>query len=335
MSAATWRVAGRTLPGPKILALWMLATVPAPLVFFEWTHRWEEDPGVSAALWWIAGAVPVLAAAVAARWTWSAAPRRSTSAPVAAVVAAALVSAVFVAATMAVYRWVIPLTGVAPWRGVVIACVPLVICGAVVGHLLARGRPRRSHPSVRHGLVTGGITVVGGALLAQLTVQLGAEGSTVRYGEWEYGAVGPYASSAIESGHLTLPAAGRYAIYAVGFAPADPDCEVTGAGATARRAQPLTIPPGGYGGDAVSYAWVATVDVLSAGAYSLSCRTADPETSYTVGEVPEIRGAVAALIHWPLIAIWLLGAAPGLAIIAASVRRRAGRRPARDVTVEV
>ncbi|NLU81117.1 hypothetical protein HCA58_22800 [Micromonospora sp. HNM0581] len=334
MNAATWRVVGRAFPGPMALAVWMLVTVPAPLIFFEGTHSWEEDLKVSTALWWIVGAVPVLAAVVATKWTRCNGQRRTASAMVAAVVAATLVSAVFVGATMAVYRWVVPLSGVAAWRSVLFGSVPLAICGAAVGYLFGRGRVRRSPVSPRRGFVLGGIVAVVGALLAETSVQLGAESSTVRYDAVEYGAVGPYATSAREQGVLRLPAAGRYAIFAVGHSPRNPDCQVTGVGVPPRSAKLVTIAPGDYGSDYASFAWVASFDVPVPGAYSLSCRTYDQQASYTVGEVPQIRGAVGALIHWPSIAIWLLGAIPGLLIIADTARRRARRRSAPGVAVQ-
>ncbi|WP_431942333.1 hypothetical protein [Micromonospora marina] len=47
-----------------------------------------------------------------------------------------------------------------------------------------------------------------------------------------------------------------------------------------------------------------------------------------VGDVPVIRGAVGEVIHWPVGAIWLLGAVPGLLIVADSARRRRASHPA-------
>ncbi|MFE9192791.1 hypothetical protein ACFYL6_24645 [Micromonospora sp. NPDC007208] len=327
MNAATWRVVGRSVPGPMALAVWLLVTVPAPLVFFEWTHRWEENARVGAALWWTVGAAPVLAAVVAARRSG---PRRAGRTLVAAVVAVTLVSTVFVGTTLAVYRWVVPLTGSAPWRDVLVGSVLLAACGATVGHLLGRGRERPGLVPARRGYVAGAIVAVVGALLGQTTVQLGAEGST-EWQDWvEYGAVGPYAASASQSGELRLPAAGRYAVFAVGSAPRDPDCQVTGVDRVVVSATVVTIAPGDYGGDYASYAWVASFDVPVPGVYSLSCRTWDQQASYTVGKSPRIRGAVGALIHWPLIAVWLLGAIPGLLIIANTGRRRAERQSAHD-----
>ncbi|MEV4121551.1 hypothetical protein [Micromonospora sp. NPDC049645] len=318
MSAATWRLVGRSSAGPVVLAVWLLVTVPAPLVFFEWTHRWEEDLTVAPALWWTVAAAPVLAAVLAARRTGR---RRATP----ALVAAALTSAVFVGTSLAVYRWVIPLSGAAPWRSVLLGCVLLIACGASIGQLLARGRARRDDPPGRRGYVVGTVVALVGALLWQTTVRLGAEGSTVRYDPVEYGAVGPYAAPASRSGELRLPAAGEYAIFAVGSAPRSPDCRVTGVDRVVVPATVVTIAPGDYGGDFASYAWVASFDAPTSGIYALSCRGTDQQASYTVGEIPRIRGAVGALIHWPLLALWLLGATPGLLVVADTGRRRARR----------
>ncbi|MBQ1018579.1 hypothetical protein KBX71_12000 [Micromonospora sp. D93] len=43
MRAATWRMVVLSFPGPVALAVWLLVTVPGPLVFFEWTHRCSSD----------------------------------------------------------------------------------------------------------------------------------------------------------------------------------------------------------------------------------------------------------------------------------------------------
>ncbi|SCE87724.1 hypothetical protein GA0070618_1584 [Micromonospora echinospora] len=155
------------------------------------------------------------------------------------------------------------------------------------------------------------------------------------YDPVEYGTVGRYAASANELGELRLPAAGQYAIFAVGFSPSHPDCQIIGADRAVVPAKLITIAPGDYGGDAATYTWVASFDVPVPGTYSLSCQTYDQQASYTVGEVPQIRGAVSALIHWPLIAICLLGALPGLLIIAETVRRRTRRRLAQGAMPEL
>jgi hypothetical protein len=323
MSKETWLAAGRMLPGPVGLAAWIAVTVPVPLVFFEATHRWEEDQDVSTALLWTIGALPVLAAAVTARWTELTGRHRAAWAPLAGVAVGTLVSAVFLAGSMAWYRWVIPLGGPMSWSNVLWSGLLLAVAGAVIGYVIGlKGRPR-SRRSTRWGFLLGAIVTVVGALLAPVTVQLGAEDSTSRYDEGQYGGVGSNAASAGASGVLLLPAAGRYAILAMGVAPHDPDCRVGGPGLTERRATPVSIPPSDYGGDYATYAWIASFTVPAPGTYSLTCRTNDEQANYTVGAVPQIRGAVGALIHWPLVVIWLLGAVPGLLIIASTVRRRA------------
>lgn len=68
------------------------------------------------------------------------------------------------------------------------------------------------------------------------------------------------------------------------------------------------------------------MNLPAAGAYTLDCRSADPDASYTVGDVPEISGLVKVLIHLPLPAIWLFGALPGLLIMTDAARRAFAER---------
>ncbi|GAB3063443.1 hypothetical protein [Micromonospora schwarzwaldensis] len=302
-------------PGPGVLAAWLLATVPVPLLFFEWTHRWEEDPPLTAALWWPVLASPVLAAVIAAGQ-----PRRRGVAGPALAVA---VTAVLLGASLAFFRWVVPLTGEARWGRALLGGLAFAVVGALTGYAAGGRLSRRDRPPSRRGYLVGALAVVFGALLAQSAVRLGAEGSTVGEPPREYGGTGPAATTA---GRVTVPTPGAYAIFGVGFAPAAPDCRLTGAGAAVRMAEPVRVPPGGYGTDAASYAWVASVRLPAAGAWTLTCRTSDPEASYVVGDEPRIRGAVGALIHWPVGVIWLVGALPGLLVgVDTARRRRAGR----------
>ncbi|WP_435055220.1 hypothetical protein [Micromonospora aurantiaca (nom. illeg.)] len=305
-----------TLPGPGVLTAWLAATVPAPLVFFEWTHRWEEDQPVSTALWWPVLASPVLAAVLAARQ-----PRR----PGVALGVSTLVATALLALSLAFFRWVVPLTGEAHWGRALLGGAALAVAGALIGYAAGGRLPHRVRPASRRGYLIGGLAVVFGALLAQSAVRLGAEDSTIGQPPHEYGGVGPYSTSA---GRFTAPATGAYAIFAVGFSPADPDCRVTGGGAEVRTAEPVSVPPGDYGSDAATYSWVATVRVPTPGRWTLGCRTDYPEASYVVGAVPEIRGAVGEVIHWPVGVIWLLGAVPGLLIVADTARRRRASHPA-------
>jgi hypothetical protein len=308
-------------------AVWTAVTVVVPLVFFEATHRWEEDQDVGTALRWTVAAVPVLAAAVAARWTGRTGRRRSVRARLAATAAGTLTGSVSLAGSMAFYRWVIPLSEdpdrrawwLNSWPGLWWSGLLLSAAGAVIGCAVGLRRDPRSPRSPRNSYLAGALVAVAGALLAPTVVRLGAEDSTVRYDEGRYGSVGPGAGPAV----LELPAAGRYAIMAVGFAPDDPDCLVSGPGPVSRRAEPVAIPPGDYGGDAASYAWVASFTVPGPGTYALTCRTGDEQAQYTVGDVPQIRGAVGAMIHWPVAVTALLGSIPGLLIVAGTYRRRA------------
>ncbi|MFI2712112.1 hypothetical protein ACH495_18510 [Micromonospora sp. NPDC018662] len=315
-------------PGPGVLAAWLLATVPVPLLFFEWTHRWEEDPTVAPALWWPVLAAPVLAAVVAAGQ-----PRRGgVAGPALAVATAVAVTAVLLGASLAFFRWVAPLAGEARWGRALLGGLALAVAGALVGYAAGTLRARRDRPPSRRGYLVGALAVVFGALLAQSAVRLGAEGSTVGNPPTEYGGTGPYATSA---GRVTVPAPGAYAIFGVSSSTADPGCRLTGADAAVRVAEPVRVPPGGYGTDATAFDWVASVRLPAAGAWTLTCRTSDPEASYVLGDEPRIRGAVGALIHWPVGVIWLLGALPGLLVgVDTARRRRAARHAAGGVALD-
>jgi hypothetical protein len=308
-----WPAVRRAFPDPFGLAVWIAMTVLVPLVYYEATHRWEEDQAVSMALRWTLAAVPVLAAMAAAR---------SGGKLLVATVAGILVSAVFLAGTLAFYAWIIPLHGAMYFSETWVVGLLLAVAGGAAGSYFAPAGPRHNHPPTRWGYLGGAVVAVAGALLAPVIVQLGAEDSTGQYDDGQYGGIGVNASSPGKSGILELPAAGRYSILAMGSSPQDPACLVSGPGSTSRQAELISIPPSDYGhGDFASYAWVASFTVPGPGTYSLTCRTSDAEAEYTVGAVPQIRGAVGALIHWPLVVIWLLGSIPGLLIIADTFRR--------------
>jgi hypothetical protein len=205
----------------------------------------------------------------------------------------------------------------------------LAIVGAMIGYLIGLRSRHPRHGSTWHSYLLGVIIAVAGALLAPLTVQLGAEDSTITSGYSGYGGVGTVFTRTDQQGVLHLPAGGQYAIYAVGFSPNDPDCRVTGPGLAEQRAELVTVPPGDYGSDFATLAWVASFSVPESGTYSLTCRTNAGPRDYTVDDVPTIRGAVGALIHWPLALIWLLGSIPGLLIIGSTIRRSRRQAPAR------
>lgn len=326
MDLAEWQAGRRALPGPIGWSAWIGATVPGPLLFWDSWLRWEVRIGLLAVVLAMAPAAIVLAAVVAARWTAATGRRRRWSAFQTSVGLAMIVTAGGVAASMNVFLWIIPLSveSADPAAVFMIGAVLLggAFLGAVIGYLLGRraGRDPIRLP-VRIRYLLGATFAVAGALVAPVALELGAEDSTGEYKTEAYGGVGPYVSSAGGPGRLTAPDSGQYAIYAVGFSPKDPDCRVAGSGVDDLAASRVTAPPGSYGSDAASFAWVASVTLPAAGTYSLTCRTSDPAASYTVGDVPEIRGLIRFLIHFPLPAIWLLGALPGLAIVADAARR--------------
>ncbi|GFJ83257.1 hypothetical protein [Phytohabitans houttuyneae] len=215
-------VAAKAFPGPVALAAWIAVTVPLPLLFFGATHRWEEDQSVSSALTWPLAALPVLAATVAARWTRRATRRGALSDLLVALGVATGVGALFLAASLAFYRWVIPLGGEAGWAGAWWLGLLLAAAGAAVGHMAGRRGSDRAGRWARPSLLLAAAVAVVGAVLAPVTVRLGAEDSTIRYDEGRYGGVGPVAAAPGRSGVLALPAPGRYAILAVGDAPRRP-----------------------------------------------------------------------------------------------------------------
>ena len=266
--------------GMFVLA-WFALTVSAPLLFFEATHRWEEDPTVAPMLWWSVGAACAGAVLLAARGIpgW--------------------VAGIALLATLAVFRFGMPLRGTAPWLVILAAGAGAVLLGAFAGRRMSVRRP----PAAA-GFVLAGLAVVAGAFLTPATLRLGAEGSTIRSGEGRYGPAGP----------VTLPRAGEYAIYAVGFAGPRPACTVDG-----RAASLLGIQPGGYGGDAATFTWIARFSVDAAGPHTVTYPSAE---DYVVGDVPVIRGAVARVLDWPLAILLLLGAVPGLLSTARLVRSK-------------
>lgn len=320
--------AAKAFPGPVGLAAWIAVTVPVPLVLYEWTHRWEEDQLASTALVWTLAALPVLAGAVAARWGRHAARRGILTDLLLTLGVATGVSALLLAGSLAFYRWVVPLGGDPGWSGTWWLGLLLAAAGAAVGHAVGRRGTGWAVRWARPTLLLGAAVAVAGAVVAPVTVRLGAEDSTIWYDEGGFGGVGQAAAAPGRSGVLTLPAPGRYAILAMGDAPRRPDCRVSGPdGGAQRRAELVSVPPSDYGGDFATYSWVASFTVPAPGTYTLDCRTGDPLANYTVGQTPRIRGAVASLVHWPPPLLWLLGALPGLWIAAdAYLRRRARGR---------
>jgi hypothetical protein len=233
---------------------------------------------------------------------------------VTAVAAGLAVALAYLCLTLVVYRWIIPLQE--PPGAAVLVGLPFAAVAAAIGFALGR-RSSRSSRSSWPALMAAVAVAVLGALIAPLTVQRGAEVS------FEVFPPGGISSLAGGPEDVTLPAAGRWGIYGIGSAPANPDCLVTAVGKTARPADRIPIPPARPGADTVpTYRWVAQFDISAPGAYSVTCQ---PRAAYIVNRPPTIRGAVGALVHWPVPAIWLLGALPGVLVIVDILIRRTRR----------
>jgi hypothetical protein len=198
--------------------------------------------------------------------------------------------------------------------------VPLAATGALIGYRL--GGPEARGGRSRGRVVTGALIAVVGALLVPVTVQRGAEFSFDSF------PAGPDEVRVDRPVPLTLAAPDRYGLYAVGSAPTDPDCQVTGSDQVDRTVELLPVQPGTPGVDATpAYRWIGEFQVPAAGDYSLTCRVSIAAATYTVNKAPQIRGAVGTLVHCPLPILWLFGALPGLLLIGTAVRRRE-REPA-------
>lgn len=285
--------------------LWVVVSVPGPLVLYPFFHRAEDvlakGPTVS---WWMLAPLPLLAAVSAAR----AGGRMWRAVTVGTVVAGACLGL-----SWAVYRWGIPVRRTVGAEAVL--GLPLAAIGAVIGCRL--GHPGARIRGLPGRVVGGALIAVIGALLVPVTVQRGAEFS---FGNFP---AGPGEIRVDRPVPLSLAAAGRYGLYAVASAPADPDCQVTGFGLPDRAVELLPVKPGTPGVDATpAYRWIGEFRVPAAGDYSLVCRVSVAAATYTVNKAPQIRGAVGALVHWPRPILWLFGAVPGLLLIATAVRRR-------------
>jgi hypothetical protein len=231
---------------------------------------------------------------------------------------------VYLVLSFAVYRWGIPLRR--PAGAELLVGLALAVPGSAIGHLLGvrathRATDRATHRARRpHRVLAGVVAAAIGAVIAPATMESGADlGVDPRTFRPTAGAATVY----------TIPAAGRYAIYAEGRASADSGCRVTGNGMTARRPRPVPLQPGTPGFDGTpGYRWIAQFEVPAPGTYSLTCRPDGDPSPYSIGAVPRIDGMVGTLARHapPRPVIWLFGALPGLLAVAAAVRKRARRR---------
>jgi hypothetical protein len=286
-------------PPPAAVVLWLAVTVVVPLLNFEFTHLWESDQDATSAARWTIASTPLVAIVTAAR--------RPGTRAVPAVVGAAVCSWVLLAVALVGWLWIIPLDGSLHIAAVAVPAAVAGAVGAVVGHGVGRMLPARAERRTRaFGYAIGAVVAVVGALLAPMVVRLGAEDSTVGFS---------FDGRISRNGVTTLPAAGRYAIFGFEEAPRDPDCRVSGG----LPVEVLTVRPADYEGDATSLMWVATFTAPGPGTYDVTC---EGDWSYTVGVAPEVDGPVGSMVRWPLVLILVLGALPGLAIVAGQRARR-------------
>ncbi|GIJ72251.1 hypothetical protein Voc01_071680 [Virgisporangium ochraceum] len=294
------------VPGPAAVTVWLLVTVVAPLVSFEFTHLWEEDQDATPAAMWALASTPLVAFLTAVP-----AARRPGARAVLVLVGATVSGWVLLAVALAGWSWIVPLDGDLDVFAVAAPAAVLSVVGALPGYGVGRLLPAPTRRPVL-GYVLGPVVAVVGAVLAPYVLGLGAEDSTATYPF-----TGGYGGG---DEPAVLPAAGRYAILGYDTAPLRPDCRVSGPGVGARRADPVTARPADYEGSADSgVTWVATFAVPEPGSYTVTC---GGDWGFTVGDLPRVRGAVGSVIHWPLAVLLLLGALPGLAIVANTVRRR-------------
>ena len=313
VATVKWPEVRRAVPGPFWWFLWAVGSVSAPLMSYPLFHRAEdilsEGPTVS---WWMLAPLPLLAAVAAARYaTIGGGQRRDGARWWRAVTVGTVVAGAGLCLSWAVYRWGIPVRRT-PGAEALLG-LPLAAAGAMLGFRLGRPGARGGRGSRR--IVAGALIAVTGAVLLPATVQRGAEFS---FRDFPAGMAETRVDRPVP---LPLRAAGRYGLYAVGSAPTGPDCRVTGPGGPGQPVELLGVKPGTPGVDATpAYRWIGAFDVPAAGDYSLTCRVSDTGADYAVAGVPRIRGAVGTLVHWPLAVLFLLGALPGLLMIAAAVR---------------
>jgi hypothetical protein len=293
-----------------VVTVWLAVTVAMPLLYFESVHLWEEDQDATSAARWAIASTPFVTIVTAA-----ASARRPGARAVAVLLGAAASGWFLLAMALVGWLWIIPLDGSLDVAAVAVPAGVLAAVGAVVGYAVGRMLPAASDRRTGvFGYVVGVVVALVGALVAPTVVRLGAEDSTVGFS---------YDGRISRDGVARLPAAGRYAIFGFEEAPREPDCRVAGGGMSGRRADVVTVRPADYEGDATSLMWVATFTASGPGTYEVTC---GGDWDYTVGVAPQVDGAVGSLIHWPLVLILLLGALPGVVIVANTARRRRKHR---------
>ena len=304
-----------------------------PLLSYSLFHRAEEwlteGPSVS---WWVVVASTVLAVVTGVRCSTDTVVGPVRYRMLVTVVAGTVVAGAYLTLGFVIYRWLFPVAR--PVGAELLLGLPAGALGAWVGYVLGRRRPRRPRAWRRY-LVGGVVVAVFGAMLAPSTAERGADFSVADF---------PYGSDELAAGEpaaFTLPGGGHFGIYAIGSSPTRPDCRIGGRDGVTAKASLIPVQPQVPGFDATpSYRWIAEFDAATAGGYTLTCSGGQADSLYSVGGVPEFRGAAGALVHWPVPVLLLLGAVPGLLAVAGGVagRRRASsqsrRKPVGKRTID-
>lgn len=212
----------------------------------------------------------------------------------------AVASLGYLAVNDAMFRYVVPLGESGGfWLPGVAYAVLAATAGFVLG--LVRRRPPRPVSAGRLAVLAAAVAVLG-ALAVPEFARIGAELATIRFGPGD--------------GDL---AAGRHAVYALW---GTTGCRVTADGAELPVAQPAV--PLTDNSDSVVTVLVGTVRLPRAAATV----TADCPDG-RVGDLPEIRGPLASVVHLPGAVPPAVGAVPGLLLAGWALRRavrdRAGR----------
>ncbi len=280
-----------------------LVTVPAAVL--SNARVVEVSPRAGDVFWWTQAAMPVLGAVAAARWTAGTGRRRTPEGFVSALLAATFSGALYLLASLALYRWVIPFGDPVGWLGLV--ALPAATAGGVPGFAL--GLRMGAGPPGRSRYAAGGLlAALGGYLIFPTTdvAVLHGAGGEPRF---------RYGSHVVEA-----TAAGRFAIHRFGAGQPSP-CRVSGPGVTGEPATRLTVPVNNSH-DATTDLIVAIFSTPSAGSYTVACEPAE------YGVQPLARGAAPVVRTWPVPLIVLLGSLPGLVVAGDTAVRRARHRRA-------
>ncbi|UQU65711.1 hypothetical protein COUCH_05150 [Couchioplanes caeruleus] len=293
------------IAGALSLVGWYLATAVIPLGLAAAARPVEAARfGGPELTWWIVAAAALPAAVAAARL-----PRHVG----AAIGAGLAVAAMYVVVTVAVYRLVFPMEAHPVHAGVLLALLPALV-GAVAGHLIGRRFRDRPEPGLVKAAVTGALIALFGALMMPGTMADAAQFSAVEVTGPDLYALGP--------GQIVVPAAARYTLLGDGDPPPDPGCRLARPGAADVPAEPLTVQPEEAGYDATpATKTIADVDVAVAGIYGLTCSPTGDGTDYRLVRRQSISPVADSVMRWPLPLIMLVGALPGLALVAGAVRR--------------